>query len=199
MRMQISAGRGPAEVVDFVADLARFFAAWVHDEGGTASLPTWGPDRRSATFVVHGVPLEGWVGTHELVDPVRGRGRRRRWFVDVRLLDVTSLAPFDPDRIRFTAARAGGPGGQHVNTTASAVRAVYEPTGWEVRVADERSQHRNRAEAVRRLRARHQDAQAAERAAGEQRAWQAHETLVRGQPAVRWTRQSGRLTPSGGC
>jgi peptide chain release factor len=149
------------------------------------------------TFDVDSVGLSGWLGTHALLDPVRGKGRRRRWFVDVRALgQLPDLGPFDPDAIGFAACRSGGPGGQHVNTTASAVQATYRPTGWQVRVADERSQHRNKAEAVRRLRLRHQEARAQQQAHLAQRRWRAHEALVRGAPVQTWQRRRGRLVPS---
>jgi len=196
VRVQLSAGRGPAEVVAFLADLSEAFSAWVDDEGGTIGPATWSSTRRSVRFDVDGVGLTDWLGTHELVDPVRGRGRRRRWFVDLRRLDDgPAPGPFDPDAIRFHAARAGGPGGQHVNTTASAVRAVYVPMGWEVRVASERSQHRNRAEAVRRLRDRHQEALAERAAARAQRAWSAHDQLQRGDAVRSWRRRRRELVP----
>ncbi len=198
MKVQLSAGRGPTEVVAFLADLTAAFEAWVRGEGGRVGPPSWAKRRRSVILDVDGVGLSAWVGTHALSDAVRGKGQRRRWFVDVRTLDAHSdLAPFDPDAIRFQAARAGGPGGQHIHTTASAVRATYPPTGWQVRVASERSQHRNKAEAVRRLRARHQEAVVSQRALRDQAGWQAHVALQRGDPVQTWRRHRGRLIPSG--
>jgi len=198
MKVQLSAGRGPAEVVSFLVDLAAVFEAWVREEGGHIDTPVWAKKRRSVCFDVDGVGVSGWIGTHALSDAVRGRGRRSRWFVDVRSLeDLPVLGPFAPDAITFQSTRAGGPGGQHVNTTASAVRAVYRPTGWDVRVSSERSQHRNKALAVRRLSARHAKAVAAQRAQRDHRGWQAHEALLRGDPVRTWRRHRGRLVLTG--
>lgn len=76
---------------------------------------------------------------------------------------------FDPRDVEISVARASGPGGQHVNRTESAVRAKHLPTGIEVHISDERSQHRNRESALSILRARvfakYEEERAAQRAA----------------------------------
>lgn len=182
----ISAGRGPKEVRDFVADLA----SWMLSRDDEAVCVERG---RGSVVLQVGDWVGGWLGTHELVDAVRGRGQRRRWYATVAAVPGPREVDFDPSQVHIRADRAGGPGGQHVNTTASAVRATYLPLGWTVRVATERSQHRNRAEALRRLRAMH----AAWVDRGQQRrrqgAWQVHDAVVRGDPVVRWRRERGRL------
>ena len=82
--------------------------------------------------------------------------KRQNWFVGVKTVDLAaapaeaSIAPAD---VRFETLRAGGPGGQHQNTTDSAVRAVHLPTGIVVTARNERSQHRNKAIALQRLEA----------------------------------------------
>jgi peptide chain release factor len=86
--------------------------------------------------------------------PVRPGHKRQNWFVAVRPVDLSSeekASALDPADLRFETLRAGGPGGQHQNTTDSAVRVVHVPTGLSAMARDERSQHRNKALAVRRL------------------------------------------------
>lgn len=97
-------------------------------------------------------------GTIQFVfkSPVRPHHKRQNWFVGLRQIELagdTGDVSIDPRDIRFETLRAGGPGGQHQNTTDSAVRATHVPSGITVICRDERSQHRNKATAVRRLQA----------------------------------------------
>ncbi len=100
---------------------------------------------------------KGYCGSIRFIfkSPVRPGHKRQNWFVGVRPVELADNpqdagAP-DPRDIRFETLRAGGPGGQHQNTTDSAVRATHVPTGVTVICRDERSQHRNKATAIRRL------------------------------------------------
>lgn len=188
MRAWLTAGRGPREVRDFVTDLGH----WLVDQ------PTPGVvlARHPGALELDLPPtFRAWAGTHLLLDPSRGRGARRRWYAALHLLPEPPAHVFDPAQVCFRADRSGGPGGQHVNTTASAVRATYPPLGLSVRVAEERSQHRNRALALARLqaaaRALHDDATLVRTTV----CWQAHDRVVRGDPVARWTRRAGRLVP----
>ncbi|TIX88515.1 peptide chain release factor H [Rhizobium sp. P44RR-XXIV] len=83
--------------------------------------------------------------------------KRQNWFIGVKRIELADTAnattTINMNHIRFETLRAGGPGGQHQNTTDSAVRAVHVPTGITVMCRDERSQHRNKALAIRRLQA----------------------------------------------
>ena len=99
------------------------------------------------------------LGTHALVAPSsrRKKGSRKRWFARVALLDSihekgNSASLFLDADVPVSTCRASGPGGQHVNKTASAVRALHRPSGIIVRVESERSQHANRAQAMERIR-----------------------------------------------
>ncbi|HWN66017.1 MAG TPA: peptide chain release factor-like protein, partial [Haliangium sp.] len=144
------------------------------------------------------VLLADLVGTHALVARSRDRGRRsrKRWFAGVSVhpapaMDELAQVALDPADVEITAARAGGPGGQHVNRTASAVRAVHRPTGIAVRVTDERSQHANRKRALARLAAilaarahEHRDRQRAVRR-------DAHYAFARGNPVCTWRLAGG--------
>ncbi|MBK6685832.1 MAG: peptide chain release factor H [Deltaproteobacteria bacterium] len=119
--------------------------------------------------------------------PRRGRSGRKRWYVGVQLLEAIKTAPpLDPKDVEITTMRSGGPGGQHVNTTCSAVRAVHRPTGITVRVEGERSQHQNRARALEWLsRGLAEEAKAQSRHQN-QVEWAGHHQLERGRPVQTW-------------
>lgn len=95
-----------------------------------------------------------WVGTVKWIcqSPLRPHHKRQNWFIGVHVLDRPERSgPFDERDVGFSTLRAGGPGGQHQNTTESAVRAAHRPSGIVVVVRSERSQHRNKVEALNRL------------------------------------------------
>lgn len=120
------------------------------------------PDRHGPKSAI--VSLEGataqqiamdYCGTVKFLfkSPVRPGHKRQNWFVSVQRIEAGNEADAELDLrdIRFETLRAGGPGGQHQNTTDSAVRAIHIPTGLRVIARNERSQHRNKALAVKRL------------------------------------------------
>jgi protein subunit release factor B len=190
----VTAGRGPAEVRRFVAALGPTLAAALAARGLDVREVTSGPGSVRIGFAGEG-SVEDLLGTHELVDAARGRGARRRWFAGVSVRDeVGDVGALDPREVEVTAARAGGPGGQHVNTTSSAVRATHRPTGLTVRVAGERSQHANRRAALRRLAARLAALGDSARIGAEEAVWRAHDRVVRGAPVATWRWHQGRLT-----
>ncbi|RWX17644.1 peptide chain release factor H [Rhizobium hidalgonense] len=122
------------------------------------------PDRhgaKSAIVSLDGLEAEriasGYCGSIRFTfkSPVRPGHKRQNWYVGVQRIEPGPEGGLviDPADLRFETLRAGGPGGQHQNTTDSAVRILHRPTGLMVTARDERSQHRNKALALRRLEA----------------------------------------------
>lgn len=96
------------------------------------------------TGLLHGT-LGAWLGTIQWVfdSPLRPHHPRRNWFVAVQKCEPPRQLPADGE-IVFQACKASGKGGQHVNTTDSAVHALHVPSGISVKVMSERSQHANK-------------------------------------------------------
>ncbi len=158
----ISSGDGPGEcqlaVAHVLTRLGREAEASGIDFSATESPGRDGP--ASAWVSLGGVGAADlarrWTGTIKWTcrSPLRPQHRRRNWFVGIYRLDAPAAStPLETTDVTFSTLRAGGPGGQHQNTTDSAVRAVHRPTGLTVVARSERSQHRNRAEAIARLQA----------------------------------------------
>jgi peptide chain release factor len=119
-----------------------------------------------------------WVG----YSTFRPAHKRKNWFVGVRRVPMPQSAIFSEKDLRIETLKASGPGGQHVNTTESAVRVVHTPTGISTISRDERSQTANRKRALERLAillARHEQR---EQARAEKCRWDAHNELERGNP-----------------
>ena len=119
-----------------------------------------------------------WIGK----SPFRPYHKRKNWFIGVNIVEPPETAAVNPGDIRYETMCATGPGGQHVNKTESAVRAIHVPTGMKAVARDHRSQHRNKELALKRL--LHQLSQI-ERQSHEQnrrRRWDKHNALERGNP-----------------
>jgi peptide chain release factor len=160
----VTSGNGPVEcriavskLIDILADEAKRLGCTVETSFGPV------PDQhgpKSAIVSLHGEAAGRIAAEHTgtikflFKSPVRPGHKRQNWYVAVRPIDLVSEhagSVLDPSDLRFETLRAGGPGGQHQNTTDSAVRAVHIPTGLTAMARDERSQHRNRTLAIRRL------------------------------------------------
>ncbi len=159
--IEIHSGAGPAECERAAALTARRLLAEIPGCAICAVNGDWpGNMVKSLAVEVAGtIPrnsLAPWLGTVCWVaaSPFRSHHRRHNWFVGVRLLPPVVETGFEPGEVEFSVCRSGGPGGQHVNTTSSAVTARHLPSGIAVRAEDERSQARNRALALARLAAR---------------------------------------------
>ncbi len=192
--VQVSAGAGPVEVRRFVALLARRLEAVCEAHGLVvgAALSRGDEDAPwSVEIVAEGdapALLATEIGTHALVarSPDRGRASRKRWFAGVSVHPLVEAAEakveVDPRDLAISATTAQGPGGQHVNKTATAVRVRHRPSGITVRVSDERSQRANLRRAVERLAAALGRAAEDRRAAAEGARRMAHHRLERGAP-----------------
>ena len=127
-----------------------------------------------------------WCGTIQWVakSPVRPNHKRQNWFVAVTEIVAKSgtVQGFELSDIKFESFRAGGPGGQHQNTTDSAVRATHCLTGLSVVAREMRSQHRNKALAIERLALLLQAQAVSDHAAEKQAQNQQHNMLLRGNP-----------------
>ncbi|MCE8619311.1 peptide chain release factor H [Bacteroides fragilis] len=191
--LQITSGRGPVECCRVVAlvlerilkqaQTRKLKVEIVEKEAGPANRTLL-----SAVIALEGAGcdtlVEEWEGTVLWIarSPYRIHHRRKNWFVGVQTFLLSESREATENEIRYETLRASGPGGQHVNKTESAVRAVHIPSGISVVASDQRSQWQNKKLVTERLQVKLTAWNVEQAMIQAQANWSNHNSLQRGNP-----------------
>jgi len=179
--LEIQAGSGGTEAQDWAEMLLRMYLRWAERRGFGVAVTEISEGEvagiKSATVVINGEYAYGWLrtetGVHRLVrkSPFDAGNRRHTSFASVFVsaeIDDNIEIEIKPADVRVDTYRASGAGGQHVNRTDSAVRLTHMPTNTVVQCQSERSQHQNKDNAYKQLRAKLYELELQERRSDQQ-------------------------------
>jgi len=179
--LDIQSGSGGTEAQDWAEMLLRMYLRWAERKGFKTELIEVSDGEvagiKSATVKIDGDYAFGWlkteIGVHRLVrkSPFDSGNRRHTSFAAIFCspeVDDDIDIDIDPADLRIDVYRASGAGGQHVNRTESAVRITHEPTNTVVQCQNDRSQHKNKATAMKQLKAKLYELEILKRSAEQQ-------------------------------
>lgn len=204
--LEIQAGSGGTEAQDWANMLLRMYLRWAERRGFKAEIVELQEGDvagvKSATIHIQGEYAFGWsrteTGVHRLVrkSPFDSGNRRHTSFSSVFVspeVDDSFVIEINPADLRVDVYRASGAGGQHVNRTESAVRLTHNPTGIVVACQAGRSQHQNKDQAMKQLKAKLYEREMQERNAEKQKAEDAKSDIGWGSQIRSYVLDDGRI------
>lgn len=189
--IQITSGKGPEECERVVAKVLEKILKHVRASALEATLVESVKGNIAGTLLSAMILIKGkgadvlckeWEGSIQWIaqSPYRKYHKRKNWFVGVIVHDISKQMEWKEKDVTYQTMRASGPGGQHVNKTESAVRAIHNPSGISVTASAERSQLMNKKEATERLKNKLISWQLQQANEKIQEQWMEHNDLSRG-------------------